>query len=156
MPKHEFLLVRIKDNVILNDLNLYLDMLSTQFNHFEKGTVKILEKVSIDDDIFSYFADYLLWIPIRNYTGEVMPLQCNQSGCGYFDDCSVAKDFLQALKKIFVLAPLEVKLQTYCSTNIDDCYVNLNKSDIINKLDNLLNMIYLAEANSDYIVHLGI
>ena len=156
---HEFILLNITDEKKLEDFNFYLKLVKKEN---VKDVCTIMKIITLEDDFISYFYDTFLWIKSICPNNPSITFGINRHGItllnkeSYFTFYEIISGWI----KLFSVAPEDINLKgDYCYKDINlGSYqiIPIKKNDILNKLNDLINIIEYLKEESYYIIHLGI
>jgi hypothetical protein len=156
---HDFILVNLLNKNILEDFDFYLKLVKKE-NVNDICTIK--KNIYLEDDYISYFYDTFLRIKSIAPNNPNITYGINRHGITLFNNESYDTfyEVISGWIKIFSVAPEDINLKgEYCCNNKNKGNYEIpqiKKNDILNKLNDLINIIaYLKEENY-YIIHLGI
>lgn len=156
--EHRFLLVSIEDKSVLQDINFYNRILDDDISE----NCSVLLNMVINDSIISCFADYLAWVPAKNYYDDSQIYGLNRDGITLYDAKSQKQlyNILKSIKSLFDNAPDMIKLRgdVYVTENGAVSYetVEIKKECFMKGICQMIDGVEQLSERRKYLIHLGV
>lgn len=156
--EHRFLLISIEDKSVLQDINFYDRILDDDMSE----TCSVLLNMVINDNIISCFADYLAWVPGKNYYDDSQVYGLNRDGITLYDAESQKQlyNILKSIKALFDNAPDMIKLRgdVYVTENEVVSYetVEIKKECFMKNMCQMIDAVAQLGKQNSYLIHLGV
>lgn len=165
MDNHDFYLVKVKDEKILESMQTYTNLLQQNKN----DDICVLDKVSISDDFLNVLENFLIFLP--NNT----PCNINKNSFGlnfygitvlknseilyniYYSLYNIFNTFEDEFYMLYINNTIKlINKKTYNNIENREFCEKIYKNDILNIFLKLKNFSLKLKEKSYYIIHLGI
>ena len=156
--EHRFLLISIEDKSVLQDINFYDRILDDDMSE----NCSVLLNMVINDSIISCFADYLAWVPAKNYYDDSQVYGLNRDGITLYDAESQKQlyNILKSIKSLFDNAPDMIKLRGDVSVTENGVVsyetVEIKKESFMKSMCQMIDAVEQLGKQNSYLIHLGV
>jgi len=156
--EHRIILAKVDDSNMLTDIAFYTDILD---NSLQKNCSILLE-MCVADSIVAYFADYLSWVPAKNYQDKSYTYGINRCGITIYDYESKDKlaAILNSIRSLFENAPNSITLHGEPYSKDDTAIyieeIKVDKELFLKAIDQIIVSVSKLNESGYYLVHLGV